>query len=191
MAASEIEICNSALIKIGQNRITGFTDDSKAARICAEQYAKCRDELLMSHPWNFAMARVELAALTTTPVQVDDTYTYQFQLPSDCLRVWKTSLPGVDDPWSVEGGILLAEVNTIKIQYIRRVTEPGLFSAQFAEVLAWRIAWDISYAITQKLTLTEMMMNGYQKMLSQARTYDSQEGSIQQVEASEWFDSRY
>lgn len=150
-----------------------------------------RDEVLASHPWNFAMARVELAALATTPTQVDDTYAYQFQLPSDCLRVWKTSLTSVDDPWSVEGGLLLAETDTIKILYIKKVTDVGLFSPLFSEALAWRLAWDLSYAVTQSMTVMEAMFSGYKKMISEARSYDSQEGSIQEVEALTWFNSRY
>lgn len=191
MAASEVEICNSALIKIGQTRITGFADDSKSARLCSEQYPKLRDELLASHPWNFALARVALGPLAAAPIQVNDGYLYQFQLPTDCLRVIQTDLPGITDAWKIEGRLLLAETDEIKILYLRRVTEVGEFPPTFAEVLAWKIARDIGYAISQTMSVTQMADSGYRSALADARTFDAQEGSIDQVEASEWFNARF
>jgi len=60
MATSAEAICNSALIKIGASTISSLTEDSVEAEACKEQYAKLRDELLRSNPWNFANKRAFL-----------------------------------------------------------------------------------------------------------------------------------
>ena len=73
MASSEVAICNSALIKIGAAEITSLSDVNKRAQLCNEQYSKLRDELLRSHPWNFAIARKVLSLDTFIFVDGDVT----------------------------------------------------------------------------------------------------------------------
>ena len=65
--ASEVGICNSALVKIGEPTITALDQGGKAASTCNELYEKLRDELLRRHQWNFAVARAKLARLSETP----------------------------------------------------------------------------------------------------------------------------
>tara|TARA_R100001530_G_scaffold114015_1_gene80959 strand:+ start:206 stop:1021 length:816 start_codon:yes stop_codon:yes gene_type:complete len=61
MASSEVAICNSALIKLGAAEISSLSDTNKRAQLCNAQYSKLRDELLRSHPWNFAIGRKVLS----------------------------------------------------------------------------------------------------------------------------------
>lgn len=68
MATNSVEICNNALTLIGTRRITSLSDPSKEARACNDNYDICRKALLRSHPWNFAMTRVELTGKTITAV---------------------------------------------------------------------------------------------------------------------------
>jgi len=71
MAATVEAICNSALIKIGAAVIVSITDTNKRAQLCNEQYTKLRDDLMRSHPWNFARARKLLVADAFTFVDGD------------------------------------------------------------------------------------------------------------------------
>ena len=43
---SATDICNRALSRVGEARITSLTDDSKQARACNSAYAHIRDEVL-------------------------------------------------------------------------------------------------------------------------------------------------
>lgn len=55
--ASEIEICNIALSRIGNSRsINSMTEASKEANQCSLHYEQCRDAVLSDFPWNFAVA---------------------------------------------------------------------------------------------------------------------------------------
>jgi len=71
MATNAEAICNSALLKIGASTIVSLSDSSVEAEACNEQYTKLRDELLRSHPWNFAMKRVFLGTDNFTFVDAD------------------------------------------------------------------------------------------------------------------------
>lgn len=184
--ASEVEICNSALIKVGANRIVSLSDDSKEARLCNEQYSKVRDELLRSHPWNFAMKRAELGLLDE---EVEFEFTNAFQLPTDCLRVIKTEDSRI--VYRIEGRKIITDETEFKILYIAQITDPTTFDPMFKETLATRLAVDLSYALSESASLTERLMKSYLTLLKDARSIDGQEGTPEDVEVNEWLDSRF
>lgn len=186
MATSETGICNSALAKIGSYRITSLDDNTREAKLLKEQYAKVRDDLLRSHPWNFAIKRVSLALLTSEPAFG---FAYEFQLPNDCLRVLETDSSN-DIEWQREGNVIRTDTSTLAIKYVAKITEVGLFDACFAEVLASKLAADISFSIVQNATLKKQLNDEYMQKLREARSYDGQEGASRQVYANDWLNSR-
>ena len=100
---SVVEICNSALNILGANNITALVEDSKNARLCNQRYEPLRDAVFREHTWNCLIKRVQLAQDTASPTHE---YTYQYQLPSDCIRV--LSLGGYQDGSSSndDGGVI-------------------------------------------------------------------------------------
>ena len=77
------DIVNKSLRMIGATRITSLTDGSTNANAANDIYTEVRDELLRSHPWNFATKRAKLAQSATTPTFEFD---YAYPLPSDWIR---------------------------------------------------------------------------------------------------------
>ena len=107
--ADETSIANLALAHLGQNQIMALSDDTAAARFCDTYYEQSRDEVLASHPWTFAMKRANLSALIAVPISE---WEYQYQLPTDCIRVMQMN--GFDwwqstSKWVVEGRLLLTD----------------------------------------------------------------------------------
>ena len=122
MARSKVDICNNALRRLGQNTIVSLSEDSPQARLCNQIYDSVRDSLLAEHPWNFAMERASLAQLSSTP---DFGFDYEYQLPSDCLRVWATDIePEQVWVWQIEGGKLRTNADSVYILYIKREDDP-------------------------------------------------------------------
>lgn len=72
MATSDVEICNSALQKLGAEDITSLSDNTRRAQLCNRQYNKIRKKLLRSHPWNFAIKRQFLSEVTDASTSVND-----------------------------------------------------------------------------------------------------------------------
>jgi hypothetical protein len=186
MATSETAIANSALSKLGADRIISLDDDSREARLLKEQFDKVRDDLLRSHPWNFATKRVTLAALPTAPVS---DFTYAYQVPTDCMRVLE--IDSKDDEWQREGQTIVTDSGSVSIRYVAKITDPGSFDPNFSEVLAMKLAVDICYALTQNATFREQLMGEYMQKLREARSFDAQEGGTRQVYANAWLNSRY
>lgn len=186
MPVTDTSICNSALAKLGAERIVSLDADNNRAKLLKEQYEKIRNDLLYSHPWNFAISRVQLAPLVTPPIA---DFSHQFQLPADCLRVIGSDLPQEMD-WNVEGRLILCNSDSLKIKYIRLEEDTSKYTPGFVEVLACKIAADCAYSLVQSTTLADMLYKKYEFQLRQARSFDAQESVGDRVYADTWLNSR-
>jgi hypothetical protein len=58
--ASQVQIVNRALSRIGRGRIVTMGDDTPAAHAATDAWDMCRDEVLRDHPWNSATVRASI-----------------------------------------------------------------------------------------------------------------------------------
>lgn len=183
--ASVVSIVNNALSKIGESNITALDENSNQARAANTIYEQIRDAVIRGHRWNFAQKRVQLAKLTTVPAFG---FANEFQLPTDLLRVIRMS--ETDLIFSVEGRKLLTDEDEARIIYIARIIDPNEFDALFVEALSARLAAELAVTLTESRTLSEQMMVLFNRKMSEARTFDSQEGVSEQLEADRWIRAR-
>lgn len=196
MATSEVEIVNSALVKIGEETIVSLTENRRQARLANRQYPLKRDELLRSYRWNFAIRRTTLAPDATAP---EFGFEKRFLLPFNALRViglydeaeLDRNYTASKKPWKVEGRFILANTDTLRIFYIEQVADVNQFDPLFTETLAWLLARDLAYALSTGPQLVQQADAGYQETLRTAKRSDAIEGTPEVLESSEWLDSRY
>ena len=186
MAISDVAICNSALAKIGVERILSLDEDSPQARLCKQEYQNVVNDLLRSHPWNFAIKRIELVANNVTPAFG---YTYTLPLPGDCMRVLEVDAEGKE--WQKEGAALVSHYNTLGIKYVSNSIPVGMFDANFEQVVALKLAYDLCYSFVQSVTLKQLIKKDFEDALRTARSFDGQEGATRQVYAKDWQNARY
>ena len=184
---SATDICNRALSRVGEARITSLTDDSKQARACSSAYAHIRDEVLRAHPWNAVITRAKLAALAEAPAFG---YDAQYQLPADCLcvvEVYDTTLP-----WVIEGRKLLSdEGSPVSMRYVRREEDPNQWDSLLQSTVAARLAMELCEELTQSNTKRQIATQEYQGLMSLARKADGQESSPMPFEEDSWINARY
>ncbi|QJB56172.1 hypothetical protein [Pseudodesulfovibrio sp. zrk46] len=190
MATSVIEICNNALLDLGEDVIISLGDDSKAAGLCNHRWPTVRDAVLRAHPWNCAMAQAELAAGTAAPLWK---WEYKYNLPTDFLRI--VHLVGQDGSairdWEIQGGIILCnEAAPIFISYVRRETDPNRYDALLDEALAARLAATLAYPLSGSTSLAQAHWDIYQKKLAEARGVDAREGVPESVTPTSWLGAR-
>ena len=188
--ASEVGICNSALIKIGAARITALTEGSKNANLCNEQYAKLRDAELRGHDWNFAVARAKLAQIAGTPPSGFD---YWYQLPSDWLRTIAVHASDADTgdlKYEIKGDRLLSDAVDVYLVYIRQVTDPNEMDTLFREALAYRIAAELAIPIAASGTLHDRMLRNYRDAAMRAKGVDAIEDYPKRFPQSAWVSAR-
>lgn len=174
-----------ALVKVGADRISAITQDVKRAVLLNAIYDTARDATLRAHPWNFAIKRVTIAPTSDEP---EWGYAYEYDLPNDCLKILDTDPNDIEHV--IEGRKLRTDESELDIRYIYRHESEADWDPCFVEALSWRLARDISYALTQSSTVREQCEAGYRAALAEARSMDGTEGTLPGIESDEWTDAR-
>lgn len=149
---SALSICSDALIMLGANPISSFTEGTDEASICDSLYPDVRDQALMVYPWTFSFKKTQLARLVTTPT---NEFQYEYQLPADRLgsprAVYNSG--GLNQhpitSYRIIGNKLLTnqEVIFIDYQYYTPETEMPVW---FIQLLKYLTAWHIALPITDQ-----------------------------------------
>lgn len=147
-------------------------DTSNEAIACNRIYTQVRDQMLRSHPWNFAIKREALAKLTTSP---SFEFTNAFQLPNDFVRTVK--LFENAHQYKLEGTTLLTDNDTAKLIYVSRVTDTTKFDPSFVEALVLKLAVRLCYTFTGSVTRISQLEQDFKKTVSEAKRVDGQEGT--------------
>lgn len=166
---TKTEICNRALNFLGESPIIDIESSGPNNVSLRNAYTFALEDSLRSHTWNFALARVSLAQLSSTPIFG---YTYQYQLPSDFLKLKETDSPY---PHTIEGDMLLSDDTTMSIIYIKRITDTEKFDSSFANYLAVRLARELAYNITAEATVSDRIEALYKEAKREAKKNDGQE----------------
>ena len=175
--ASQVDILNRALIKLGAGQVTSITDNTKAARVLSGLWDTVRKSELTRRFWYFALARASLPVLSTAPAWGFDS---QFQLPTGFLKLVQINdtfiAPGLvdyrsgdDSAYAIEGSNILTNFPApLKIRYVMDVTDTSLFDPLFGEVMASKIAYEACYAITQSRDGQSAAMTDYKMAIKEA-----------------------
>jgi hypothetical protein len=177
MAKSVTEICNMALVKLGQNRIINITDNNDTAAILNHVYEMCRDEVIESHHWSCATKYATLAQLATSDADYDsdaeDKWEYQYRLPADFARVVEMTSALTAD-YEIDGDRLMTnEDEDVVIKYIYYLTDVSKMSAMLRKTIAYRLASEIAFDVTNSERKAQEMTIAYETQLHRAQGIDA------------------
>lgn len=184
--ASDIEICSNALLLLGAAPIASMTENTQAARICANTYPLAKLDILRAHPWNCCIRRVVLAPESAAPAF---DWTHQFARPSGWLRTVQVGRKGEVLDYQVEGVRILANTNLLPLVYVANVTE-GEWDSLLTHVMVKRMEMDLAYPITKSTSLRDSLKQEFYAkgvgVLARAKAVDGQENPPE-----EWVDSPF
>jgi hypothetical protein len=181
MASSVVEIANLALLDLGEALINSLSDAEISAVRANTLWPSVRKAVLRAHPWNCAIKEVALGELSTNPSL---TWAYAFQLPSDCLRVLKVN-DGRDD-FEIMGRVLHLDGNVAEIKYVFDEEDVTKYDALLDKAMAARLAHDLTKSTTASSNEKAAQWDSYRKVVSEAKTIDSQENGQMYLTADEW-----
>jgi hypothetical protein len=194
---SPTNIVNQALERFGARPITDLiTDTSVNAQKARRVYDQTRTALLRSHFWRFARARATLSTSTTPDFEWD----YQFDLPSDFLRMISVYDDGAaenqlsDDSYALEGKKILSQSATLYIRYIKNVGDVNLMDPLFIEVFILMLAKKLAKAIAQddKNRIQMSLDSDLKPLMVKVRALDRQEAVfVGRISKGTWNESRH
>ena len=180
MAYSAIGIVNLAMARIGEGAISSLTGTDAKSILAAQVYDYVLDEVLAAHDWNFATKIYDLSQDATSPEGTD--WDYRYALPSDCLRV--IGILPAKTPYVIEAGYLLTNYDntsaSLTLHYIRRETNPAMYSPHFVNTLAFRLAAEMSFKqVRGSSNVQDRMFVLYEKFLLQAKGTNQSEDYLE------------
>jgi len=177
--ASDIEICNLALTRIGVTQpIASFTERSKSAELCAVLFSSMRDQVLRDFDWPFAESAIALADIGTPA----NGWLYRYRYPANCLKVREIVQPGQRAALSSEsripfkigyapgGQVIHTDQPEAWVLFTFAVTDSGFFDSLFVNALTWKLAAELSVAIASKVDYRQMCEQQYNFALGDAQS---------------------
>ena len=199
--ASDTEIANLALnhLGIGKEIQNLTTDTSDEATACRRFYEIARDILFRDFNWPFATKIIALDLIEEDP---NSEWDYSYRYPTDCLRTIKI-LSGIRNdthqskvPYKisndVSGLVVYTDTEDAELEYIMRITDPGLFTQDFIMALSYKIAHLIAPRVTagDPFKLGDRAMQQYILSSSDAMSNAVNEEQPDQLVESEFIRAR-
>lgn len=181
------EICNMALIRVGEQTILSLTEDSKNAKLCNLIFDPVFEQVLRATNWSCCTYRASLAENAIPPAFG---YSNRFDLPTDpkCVRVLRLENPL--DVFRVEGRYVMTNSGTCNIVYIGKSEDISVLDSLFIKVLYLSIAIEFGYTLVENNTIVNGLMQMKNEALDEARQMGSHEGTAEFIQTSSWLASR-
>ena len=191
--ASEVEICNLALDRFGERPIANIDNPQTTAEITmARHFAQVRQELLRKYVWNFGKKRASISRSGTPEFDYADKY----QLPNDFVRLLSvngdTEVQQSKD-YDIEGRELLIDASgaaSIKIRYIKDVTDVSQWDSLFRTCMILSLALATAYQFTKKKALVDQINGLLAAELPDAVSIDGQEKPPVRIQRSKYLAAR-
>jgi hypothetical protein len=194
MAAGDtsLSICSDALIMLGANPLSSFSEGTTAATVADRLYDDIRTTVLTSYPWAWSVKKVQLAQVVTTPL---NEWTYSYQLPTDRISAPRavfysasTRVPVTAD-FEIFGDKLYTNFPTVYIDY---QYDPGesAYPKYLVQLLKYFLAWHFAEPVTDQISKAQYWQtiavgspseNGRGGFFRQATNIDAQANSSQAI----------
>ncbi|MEX3527155.1 MAG: hypothetical protein VB143_07590 [Burkholderia sp.] len=169
---SSISICSNALILLGSQPISSFTDGSDRSKAVGNLYEFAQEEVLRSHPWNAATKRALLSPLVGQPAF---DFRYVFQLPGDWLRTIQVGKLECPIEYTIEGRQILCDVQSLPLVYVWRNTVESTWDATLVSVMTYYMKAAMAYWVTQSTTQAQQAAQEFLVTLRQAKSINGQD----------------
>ena len=181
--ASDIDIASNALLRIGANPISSFTEGGAEGTVADNLYEPTIRDLFTKARWRFASAKRQLARLTATPL---NEFKYAYQLPSDMLYMYRV-YPYAD--YEIVSDKLYSDETEVYIDYIYRPDE-SKWPAYFQLLAEYKLASEFALSITDNRALNELYETKAMMQLRAARHADSQGRPVDGIQRFKYVDVR-
>lgn len=182
---STVAICNMALSHIGaDSTIEDIDEDDAGAKACKTWFDWSRAQTLAAYDWNFARRRATLAL--HDDAAPDGDWTYRYALPTGLLKAryvvnpagWTDNAVPFVLELSNDGSeqTILCDVDDAVMVYTFDQTDSSLWSPEFVDTLAWRLAASIAFQVTGNRAVVQDALKTFSAMLMQSAAINANEG---------------
>ena len=173
MADSKFDICNKALVLVGANTISSFTQNTTESNVSNQLYESTLENLLTRCRWRFASKQAQLSKNTTNP---DARYDSSYALPSDAHIIHTVTVGDDIIKYDRYGQNLFTNTtssDTVIADYTFQPSE-SIFPPYFKQTLVFELASLFAGAIARNDQLSELYHKRSIAQLAIAKATDGQ-----------------
>jgi len=194
--ASKVGVWNQALQRLGTRRVETDTESTAEAEALEAVWDETRLYVLEQYPWSFARTVDQLARLVATPGTV---WKYWYKLPADTVGILRVSDDTDNYEWQTGDSIpyerqyddrIAADAEAVYLYYLRDVEDMNLWVSSARSALAWRLAYEVAYRLTESTAKADRAEKKYFEELGQAKSQDSQRSRGRRINQTSWVTSR-
>ena len=192
MATSKVDICARALVMIGAQPISSFTDGSTEALVASNVYEDILQASLTRHRWKFATNQKQLSLLSTAPV---GRYEYAYQLPADpgVLQINTLTVNDYIIPYTRYKNMIYVNTygagHSLVLDYIYRVEE-DYFPAHFRLALEYELASLFAGSVARDAGMINQFKQMSDRQFLISKNIDTAEVTTRKLDTSRFINLR-
>lgn len=185
---SKVQIANQALLRLGAQRITSFTDQTVEAKAINSIYEQVVEDVISMGSWPSAKKRAVLAQLVDLPTYG---FMHAYQLPVGCIKVLNINECRLGDiRYRIENGVLLCDEAAVDVLYLSMLNEAGEYDSYLRQAITWQLCYELAYLVMgDKSAAANMLQTADNKVLDLLNNASSQ-GSSSYIPSDDYIDVR-
>jgi len=192
MAVTKIDIASRALIMIGSNPISSFTDDTTEALVTNNIYEEIIESTLCRSRWRFATEQQQLSLLANAPT---GRYEYAYQIPTNpqCLQIISITENDINIQYARYGDKIFVDghgsQSKLIMDYIFRQDESE-FPPYFRLAVEYKLASVFAGAIARDSAMVREFDNLAERQILIARNTESAETTTKKLATDRFINER-
>jgi|TARA_R100000426_G_scaffold21283_1_gene18340 hypothetical protein len=192
MAVTKIDIASRALIMIGSNPISSFTDDTTEALVTNNIYEEIIESTLCRARWRFATEQQQLSLLANAPT---GRYEYAYQIPTSpqCLQIISITENDINIQYARYGDKIFVDghgsQSKLIMDYIFRQDESE-FPPYFRLAVEYKLASVFAGAIARDSAMVREFDNLAERQILIARNTESAETTTKKLATDRFINER-
>ena len=189
MADSKFDICNKAMVLVGANTISSFTQNTTESKVASQLYEATLENLITRCRWRFASKQSQLSKNTTNP---DARYESSYALPNDALVIHTVTVADDVIKYDRYGQNLFTDTTSSDIVIADYTFQPSEsdFPPYFKQTLVFELASLFAGAIARNDQLSELYHKRSIAQLAIAKGLDAQAQTTRRMEVERFRNTR-
>ena len=189
MADSKFDICNKAMVLVGANTISSFTQNTTESKVASQLYEATLENLITRCRWRFASKQSQLSKNTTNP---DARYESSYALPNDALVIHTVTVGDDVIKYDRYGQNLFTDTTSSDIVIADYTFQPSEsdFPPYFKQTLVFELASLFAGAIARNDQLSELYHKRGIAQLAIAKGLDAQAQTTRRMEVERFRNTR-
>ena len=189
MADSKFDICNKAMVLVGANTISSFTQNTTESKVASQLYEATLENLITRCRWRFASKQSQLSKNTTNP---DARYESSYALPNDALVIHTVTVADDVIKYDRYGQNLFTDTTSSDIVIADYTFQPSEsdFPPYFKQTLVFELASLFAGAIARNDQLSELYHKRAIAQLAIAKGIDAQAQTTRRVDVDRFRNNR-